>query len=150
MCPFSEVKQNILWQAHGEIDTRAADPSYLALIIRNFYPELSASMGLGVQLNKREKLSYTIRGKKAFPVSYDGLIGINLKGTYDVDKDLRKVKQRGAVELAWNILNFQKDQDVRIKLGYEVFGKMPYVQIRENAWTLNADLSGKWSVRFDM
>ncbi|EHA8591440.1 putative Outer envelope pore protein 21B, chloroplastic [Cocos nucifera] len=60
------------------------------------------------------------------------------------------MKQRGAVELTWGIRDFQKDQDVRIKLGYEIFNKMPYIQIRENAWTLNADLSGKWNVRFDM
>lgn len=48
-------------------------------------------MGVGVQLNKHDKLGYTFRGKKAFPISYDGLLGINVKGMYDVDKDLRKV-----------------------------------------------------------
>ncbi|XP_038971318.1 outer envelope pore protein 21B, chloroplastic isoform X2 [Phoenix dactylifera] len=144
------IDSGVHLQAHGEIDTSTGAPSYLALIVRNSYPELSASVGVGVQLNKRSKVGYTIRGKKAFPISYDGLVGINVKGMYDVDKDLKKMKQRGAVEFAWSIFNFKKDQDVRIKLGYEVFDKMPYFQVRENNWTLNADISGKWNVRFDM
>ncbi|XP_038971320.1 outer envelope pore protein 21B, chloroplastic isoform X4 [Phoenix dactylifera] len=93
------IDSGVHLQAHGEIDTSTGAPSYLALIVRNSYPEM---------------------------------------------------KQRGAVEFAWSIFNFKKDQDVRIKLGYEVFDKMPYFQVRENNWTLNADISGKWNVRFDM
>jgi hypothetical protein len=33
-------------------------------------------------------------------------------------------KTRGAAEFTWSIFNFQKDQDVRVKLGYEVFDKV--------------------------
>ncbi|KAI8008325.1 hypothetical protein LOK49_LG07G01056 [Camellia lanceoleosa] len=33
-------------------------------------------------------------------------------------------KSRGAAEFTWGILNFQKDQDIRLKVGYEVFDKM--------------------------
>ncbi|ONK64300.1 uncharacterized protein A4U43_C07F24250, partial [Asparagus officinalis] len=29
-------------------------------------------------------------------------------------------KARGALEFVWSILDFQKDQDVRIKVGYEI------------------------------
>lgn len=28
--------------------------------------------------------------------------------------------------------------------------QVPYLQIRENNWTLNADMNGKWNVRFDL
>ncbi|XP_024040239.1 outer envelope pore protein 21B, chloroplastic isoform X2 [Citrus clementina] len=59
-------------------------------------------------------------------------------------------KSRGAAEFSWSIFNFQKDQDVRFKLGYEVVDKAPYMQIRENNWTVNADANGRWNVRYDL
>lgn len=30
------------------------------------------------------------------------------------------------------------------------FVQVPYMQIRENNWTLNTNLKGKWNVRFDL
>lgn len=30
-------------------------------------------------------------------------------------------KSRGAAEFSWNLFNFQKDQDIRLRLGYEIF-----------------------------
>lgn len=30
-------------------------------------------------------------------------------------------KSSGAAEFSWSIFNFQKDQDLRLRLGYEVF-----------------------------
>ncbi|URE18815.1 SNF1-related protein kinase [Musa troglodytarum] len=137
-----------LLQVHGELDTGTGTSGYRALIVRHFYPELSASMGFGIQLNKDEKLSYSLRGKKAFPVTASGLVAINLKGRFPFDKEYKEA--RGAVELAWSVLNFQKDQDVRIKIGYDICDQVPYFQIRENNWTLNADIDGKWNVRFDL
>ncbi|CAL9071286.1 unnamed protein product [Musa textilis] len=139
-----------LLQAHGELDTGTGTPSFLALFVRHFYPELSASMGIGVQLNKEEKLSYSVRGKKSFPITANGLVGINLKGKCYFDKEFKERKPGGAVELAWSIFNFQKDQDVRIKIGYDICDQVPYLQIRENNWTLGADIHGKWNVRFDL
>lgn len=32
---------------------------------------------------------------------------------------------KGAAEFAWNIMDFKEDQDVRIKVGYEMFEKVP-------------------------
>ncbi|XP_039779935.1 outer envelope pore protein 21, chloroplastic-like isoform X4 [Panicum virgatum] len=93
---------NSLIQAHGEMDAGtagAAAPSYLALFVRQFYPQK---------------------------------------------------KRTGAVEFAWTILDLRKGQDVRLKLGYEFYDKVPYLQLRENNWTVNAYMDGKWDVRFDM
>ncbi|KAJ6829304.1 outer envelope pore protein 21, chloroplastic-like [Iris pallida] len=139
-------------QAHGELDTRTGAPSYLALIIRRFYPELSASFGVGIHSNsnKCDKIGYHIRGKKAVSVTSNGLLGINIKGRCETDKEFNERKPTGAIELAWSILDFQKDQDVRIKVGYEIFEKVPYFQVRENNWTINADANGKWNVKFDL
>lgn len=34
----------------------------------------------------------------------------------------------GAAELVWNILDFQKDQDVRFKVGYEIVDKVFFIE----------------------
>ncbi|XP_058090568.1 outer envelope pore protein 21B, chloroplastic-like [Magnolia sinica] len=137
-------------QVHGELDTGVGAPSWFAMIIRNFYPELSASTGVGLQYDKNEKLKYCVHGKKAFPLSSNGLLSFNIKGRYVADKEFKQGKAAGAAELSWSIINFQRDQDIRLKIGYEVSDNVPYLQIKENNWTLNADMKGKWNVRFDL
>ncbi|KAH9694011.1 Outer envelope pore protein 21B [Citrus sinensis] len=118
----TRLQIELMITVHGELDTRVGAPSYVSAMIRHFYPDLSASFGLGVQYDKHEKLRYTVRGKKVFPVTSTGLLSFNIKGRCEVDKEFK-----------------QKDQDVRFKLGYEVVDKAPYMQIRENNWTVNAD-----------
>lgn len=117
-------------------------------MIRHFYPDISANLGVGLQYDKREKLRYFFRGKKAFPVTNDGLVRFNIKGRCDVDKEFRERKPTGAAEFTWGILNFQKNQDIRLKLGFEVIDQVPYMQVRENNWTLNIDSKGKWNIRY--
>ncbi|KAJ8433546.1 hypothetical protein Cgig2_018099 [Carnegiea gigantea] len=137
-------------QVHGELDTRYGGPGYCSAILRHFYPDLSASLGLGVQFHRYEKLRYTVRAKKAFPATSNGRISFNIKGRCDADKDFKERKSKGAAEFVWSIFNFQKDQDVRFKVGYDMIDKVPYMQIRENNWTLNADTKGRWNIRYDL
>ncbi|WCJ44748.1 Outer envelope pore protein 21 chloroplastic [Euphorbia peplus] len=143
-------------QVHGELDTkdgRIGPPSFVGAMIRRFYPDLSGSLDLGVHYDKHEKLTYRIRGKKAFPVTSDSHLSFNVKGFCKIDKDFKERKSKGAAEFVWSIFNFQKDQDLRIKVGYEVTEKLvqvPYLQIRENNWTLNADMDGRWNIRYDL
>ncbi|KAJ4702322.1 Outer envelope pore protein like [Melia azedarach] len=144
------IGSNTHLQVHGELDTRVGAPNYLSAIIRHFNPELLASLGVGLKYDKHEKLRYTVRGKKAFSVTSDGLLSFNIKGRCDLDKEYKQRNSRGAAEFSWSIFNFQKDQDVRFKLGYEVIDKVPYLQIRENNWTFNADMNGQWNVRYDL
>ncbi|TVU27576.1 hypothetical protein EJB05_19067 [Eragrostis curvula] len=143
---------NSLLQAHGELDTTGggAAPSYLALFVRHFYPQLSANVGVGVQLHNAHDFTYNLRAKKAIPFTSNGFLGINLKARLLADKEFKPRNRTGAVELAWTILDFRKGQDVRLKLGYELYRKVPYFQLRENNWTLNTYMDGKWDVRFDM
>ncbi|KAK6939109.1 hypothetical protein RJ641_032617 [Dillenia turbinata] len=119
-------------QLHGELDTADGATSYASALVRHFYPDLSASLAVGLQFDKREKVHYCVRGKKAFLLTPK--LSVNIKGRCYVDKDFKETK-----------CNFQEDQDVRVKVGFEVFDKVPYLQIRENNWTLNADLNGKWN-----
>ncbi|XP_037449227.1 outer envelope pore protein 21, chloroplastic-like [Triticum dicoccoides] len=141
---------NALLQAHAEIDTATRKPSLLAILARHFFPQLSANVGAGVQLEKGNIFRYTLRGKKAVSFTHDGLLGLNIKGRLLADKNFKPRRKSGAVELAWTILDFRRGQDVRIKAGYELYRKMPYFQLRENNWTLNGYMDGKWDVRFDM
>ncbi|CAI0381604.1 unnamed protein product [Linum tenue] len=145
------AKQKLLFdpktqlQFHGELDTRIGAPSHVSAILRHFLPDLGASLGAGVQYDRQEKLRYSLRAKKAFPITSDGLFSFNVKGRYHLDKDFKESKPTAATEFSCSIFNFQKDQDVRIKVGYEVIDKLPYLQIRENNWTFNADIKGRWN-----
>ncbi|XWS26042.1 hypothetical protein CRYUN_Cryun27aG0119400 [Craigia yunnanensis] len=137
-------------QVHGELDTRTGTPSNFCAMIRHFYPDLLTSLGVGLRYDRRDKVQYTVRGKKSFLVTNNGLVNFLVKGRYDVDQEFKGRKSEGAAEFTFSIFNFQRDQDVRLKLGYEVFEKVPYLQIRENNWTLNADMNGRWNIRFDL
>ncbi|KAK1647123.1 hypothetical protein QYE76_064928 [Lolium multiflorum] len=119
-------------------------------MIPSFAGQLSANVGAGVRLENGNIFSYSLRGKKAVSFTPDGLLGLNIKGRLLADKDFKPRSGSGAVELAWTILDFRKGQDVRLKAGYELYRKMPYFQVRENNWTLNGYMDGKWDVRFDM
>ncbi|XWS20824.1 hypothetical protein CRYUN_Cryun30bG0002200 [Craigia yunnanensis] len=137
-------------QVHGELDTRTGTPSNFCAMIRHFYPDLLASLGIGLRYDKRDKVRYTVRGKKYFLVTNNGLVNFVVKGRYDVDQEFKGRKSKGAAEFTCSIFNFQRDQDFRLKLGYEVFEQVPYLQVRENNWTLNADMNGRWNIRFDL
>jgi len=102
----------------------AAAPSYLALFVRQFYPQLSANVGVGVHLHKGDGLTYNLRAKKALPFTSTGLLGLNLKARLLTDTEFKPKKRTGAVEFAWTILDLRKGQDVRLKLGYEFYDKV--------------------------
>ncbi|KAE9603482.1 hypothetical protein Lal_00002490 [Lupinus albus] len=144
------IDSNTFFQIHGELDTRFGLPSSSSALIRHIYPNLSASLGLGLHYDKHDKFRYTVSAKKTFPVTIDERINFKIKGRCVVDKDFKERKSIGGAELSWSILNFQKDQDLRLRLGYEVFQQVPYLQIRENNWTFNADYKGRWNVRYDL
>ncbi|KVI07675.1 hypothetical protein Ccrd_013981 [Cynara cardunculus var. scolymus] len=127
------IDSNTLLQLNGELDTGKGAPTFFCALVRHFYPDLSASLGAGLHYDRNDKLHCTVRGKKAYPVASN-----------------RFPTPNGALELVWNILDFQKDQDVRLKVGYEIVDKIPYVQIRENNWTFNADINGRWNVRYNL
>ncbi|EYU41178.1 hypothetical protein ABFS82_03G006100 [Erythranthe guttata] len=144
------VGDNIIWESHAELDTKAGAPTFLSSMLRFYYPDLSTSLGVGAQYNKNRKIHYHVRGKHAFPVTSDRLISFNIKGRCNTDEEFKKVSYTGAAELVCNIFNVKKDQDLRVKLGYDLMQKLPYLQVRENNWTFNADGNCKWNVRYDL
>ncbi|RWW88472.1 hypothetical protein BHE74_00002655 [Ensete ventricosum] len=196
-------------------------------MLHSFTLLLSASMGFGIQLDKDEQPSYSLRGKKAFPVTASGLVGINLKGRFHFNKEYKEVtkldryvdcrylavppgngcfrplpreidRQRSISsglsrgrekeeeeeeeEERSQLREGERRRGRRRELGflpascdpsladdffsphgenergdlyfgniYALFFLMqvPYFKIRENNWTLHADINGKWNVRFD-
>ncbi|XP_071703936.1 outer envelope pore protein 21B, chloroplastic-like [Rutidosis leptorrhynchoides] len=145
-----QLDSNTLLQLNGELDTGTGAPTFFCALVRHLYPDLSASLGAGLHYDKNNKLQCTLRGKKAYPVASNRFVNFVLKGSCDIDQDLSQPTPHGAVELVWNILEFQKEQDVRLKVGYEIVDKIPYVQFRENNWTFNADINGRWNVRYNL
>ncbi|KAG0473377.1 hypothetical protein HPP92_015234 [Vanilla planifolia] len=80
-----------LVQTHGEVEVGSKLPSLLAMSIRRFYPELSASVGVGLQFNSQDKFGYNIRVKKALLLKSNPMLHINVKGRCDTDKDFKQV-----------------------------------------------------------
>ena len=56
-----------------------------------FILQLSAKIGVGLQSDKRDKLGYYIKGKKAISLSSNCFMGVNIKGRCDTDKEFREV-----------------------------------------------------------
>ena len=55
------------------------------------------------------------------------------------------------MELTQKIFNFQEDQDLKLRLGFNAgAGAILYGQIRENNWTFNTDFKDRWDVRYDL
>ncbi|KAL8233333.1 hypothetical protein R6Q57_003111 [Mikania cordata] len=144
------IDSNTRLQLNGELDTRIGVLTFFSALLRYFPPELSAKIGAGLQYDRRDKLHYTIHGKKSFPLTPDRFVSFVVKGRCDLDKEFKKPTPSGAAELVWNILDFQRDQDVRLKVGYAILDKIPYVQVRENNWTFTADANGKWHVKYNL
>ncbi|VFQ60375.1 unnamed protein product [Cuscuta campestris] len=135
-------------KVHGELDTGTGAPSHFSTMISHFYLNVSSSLGVGLLYDKKDTLRYSVHVKKSFSVTADPRVNFQIKGRCDVDQGFEQRKSSGKAEFIWDIVSFNKDQDVRIKIGYEAFEKVPYVQIRENNWTVNADLVGRWNVRY--
>ncbi|XP_022951031.1 outer envelope pore protein 21, chloroplastic-like isoform X2 [Cucurbita moschata] len=84
------LDSNIFLQVHGELDTRMGEPSLLAASVRQFFPDLFASAGIGVQYDKYRKLQHFARGKMSFPVTTDGMLQFTIKGQSHHDKDFKQ------------------------------------------------------------
>lgn len=54
--------------------------------------QILASLGVGLQHEKNGKVRYIMRGKKAFPVTSNGLLRFNVKGRSDVDQEFKRVR----------------------------------------------------------
>lgn len=49
--------------------------------------QLLAKIGVGVHYDDKKQLGYTLRGKKSFPLTSNGLVGVNIKGLLLTDQE---------------------------------------------------------------
>lgn len=60
-------------------------------VVWQFLVQLSAKIGVGVHYDQNKQLGYTLRGKKSFPLTSNGLVGINFKGLLLTDQEYNVV-----------------------------------------------------------
>lgn len=149
---------NIVLQVHGKLNTATGTPGATIQLRKKFFPPqvLTAfDVSARVELCRgAREVSYCCSGKKTWELTDNGLLALDLKGAYSFHANEKGGVPRAVVELSQKVFNFTDDQDLKLKLGINLLEKRPYVQIRENNWTLNADYKGgsnvAWSVIYDL
>ncbi|XP_024530071.1 outer envelope pore protein 21, chloroplastic isoform X2 [Selaginella moellendorffii] len=138
-------------QVHGYLNTHNGRAGCIAQLKRKFLPELLTSLDVGARYDTDHKeFTYDVRGKKTLPLTDNGLLSVDLKGGFNFNPRLKLGKARGAIELSYKVFNFTEDQDLKLKIGYDPFKQKPYLQLRENNWTFNADINGAWNIIYDL
>ncbi|KAJ7564084.1 hypothetical protein O6H91_02G000800 [Diphasiastrum complanatum] len=145
------LDKSFLLQIHGKLNTHTGATSGVAQLKRKFLPGVLTSLDVGAKFDTElREFTYDIQGKKSLPITENGLLSLDVKGGFNFNPRLKVGKARGIVELSYKIFNFTEEQDLRLKVGYDPFEQKPYFQIRENNWTLNADVNGSWNVIYDL
>ena len=147
---------NVALALHGSIDTQTGKPRCVVQLKKKFFPELMTSVDVGAKFEvESREVTYHVAGKKTFELTDNGLLCLDCKVGYVYQPHVQAGQAKAAVELSQKVFNFTEDQDLKVKVGYNVVGRRPYVQLREINWTLNADVEqwGKhvrWSIAYDL
>ena len=143
---------NYVLTVSGSLDTKDGRVESRAYVRKKFFPEAvlyRVDMGLSYATTA-DDVKYGIAGKKSFELTDDGLTTLDVKGGVTMGSKARHAEVSGAVELTQKIFNFQEDQDLKLRLGYDLAKQKLYGQIRENNWTFNTDFKDRWDVRYDL
>eukprot|EP00897_Mesotaenium_endlicherianum_P004183 jgi/Mesen1/3793/ME000206S02975 len=151
---------NIVLQVHGRLNTQTGSPSAIIQLRKKFFPELLTNINVGARLDVGEgqspEILYNVSSKKTIELTDNGLLALDFKAGIHYNANMKQGKPKGVVELSQKVFNFTDDQDLKIKLGYDVVNKRPYCQLRENNWTMNVDFKNNniqnpsWSITYDL
>eukprot|EP00270_Netrium_digitus_P020046 TRINITY_DN810_c0_g1_i1.p1 TRINITY_DN810_c0_g1~~TRINITY_DN810_c0_g1_i1.p1 ORF type:complete len:174 (-),score=30.84 TRINITY_DN810_c0_g1_i1:308-829(-) len=147
---------HVVLQVNCKLNTSTGKPGGHLLLRKKFFPELLTNVNVGAKVDMETKeVTYSLQGKKSWELTNNGLLSLDLKAGYSYQANAQKGTPKGTVELSQKVFNFTEDQDLKIKLGYNMVSRGPYLQLRENNWTLNADLKNnakdiRWSVAYDL
>jgi hypothetical protein len=110
-----------------------------------------ADVGLTYE-TRRDDVRYGARARKTFDVSpsRDGMSTVTIQGGVSYGAKNHKPEVEGTVELTHKVFNFQEDQDLRLRLGYDLVTRKPYAHIRENNWGFKTDFQRAWSITYDL
>ncbi len=140
-------------QVSGSLDTRDGRVESRAYVRKKFFPSSVLSrvdMGLSYATTQ-DDVKYGVAGKRTFELDHDGLLTLDVKGGCMVgSKGFSRPDVAGSVELTKKIFNFVEDQDLKLRLGYDLCERGFYGQIRENNWTFNTNFRDKWDVKYDL
>ena len=139
-------------QVSGSLDTKDGRVESKAYVRKKFFPEAVLSrvdMGLSYATTQ-DDVKYGVAGKKSFELTDDGLMTLDIKGGVSMGSKARGANFSGNVELTQKIFNFQEDQDLKLRVGFDVVKKGFYGQIRENNWTFNTNFKDRWDVKYDL
>jgi len=150
--------QDVVLTVSGELDTRDGRLRGKAHVRKRLYASAKSSplvpdradVGLTYD-STRDDVTYGARVRKTVDVSAsrDGMTTIEAKAGVSYGAKDHRAATEGSIELQHKVFNFQEDQDVRVRVGYNFATSEPYAQFRENNWTLNIHRN-TWSVCFDM
>ena len=132
---------NVVLTVQGKLDTSSGQAEGKIALKKKFFPEATnrwysrADIGAQYETTTDEVL-YGVDARRCFELSPDGLLTLDTKAGLQMSASRRKV-WKGKVELTQKIFNFTEDQDLKIKIGYDIAKRSPYGQLRENNWSLD-------------
>ena len=110
-----------------------------------------ADVGLTYE-TMRDDVRCGARVRKTVDVSPsgNGTSTLELKAGVSYGMKHPKPEVEGKLELTQKVFNFQEDQDLRLRVGYDLVTRKPYANIRENNWSFKTDFQKSWSVCYDL
>ena len=148
--------ENYCLTLSGNIDLQNAKCKANAYVRKKFFPTdlnpIVSRIDCGVNYDtETDDVIYKLRGKKSFDITSDGLTTLDVKGGVDLSITSSTPKMDAKIELSKTLFNFQPDQDLNMKIGFNAQTKRFYGQIRENNWSINTDFSrNKWNFQYDL
>ena len=146
-------------QVSGNLDTRDGRMEGKAHVRKRlFAPSRStpllpdrADVGLTYE-TVRDDVRCGARVRKTVDVSPsgNGTSTLELKAGVSYGMKHQKPEVEGKLELTQKVFNFQEDQDLRLRVGYDLVTRKPYANIRENNWSFKTDFQKSWSVCYDL
>ncbi|CAL6319110.1 unnamed protein product [Bathycoccus prasinos] len=150
-------RENYCLTLSGTIDLQNAKCKGNAYVRKKFFPSdlnpIVSRIDCGVNYDtETDDVIYKLRGRKSFDITRDGLTTLDLKGGVDFALTSSTPKMDGKVELSKTMFNFQPDQDLKMKIGFDAQTKRFYGQIRENNWSISTDFSRntRWNFQYDL
>ena len=148
--------ENYCLTLSGNIDLQNAKCKANAYVRKKFFPSdlnpIVYRIDCGVNYDtETDDVIYKLRGKKSFDITSDGLTTLDVKGGVDLSITSSTPKMDAKIELSKTLFNFQPDQDLNMKIGFNAQTKRFYGQIRENNWSINTDFSrNRWNFQYDL
>eukprot|EP00854_Cymbomonas_tetramitiformis_P014066 gene14066-16628_t len=144
---------NVVLTVAGALCTTDGSVKGRVQLRKKFFPQTLTRLDLGaLYTTDADDIRYCMKAKKSVELSDDGLLSLDFKGACSVSASRKPLRAdfTGCAELSRKVFNFTEDQDLKLKIGYNAKDKVVYAQVRENNWTLNMDVNGRWGIRYDL